>query len=502
MNPDVLLNRIRLEQRGLIDIHKKLYEMEHLLPVPDPMQFAKTAESAALLSEKSTAHLRNMFFSVSNEPPIYYYPKAAEVQGIRVWADTNYLRVLLPALLPDKKKRDGCKFLLLPLQAALVQSGSLPHFSNCVICVEHIYDHNLPIKAVRDYDNLELKAVMNNDIFTPDLPIPEPVGFEDAPISAPVEDEKPTETPPPRRRHKANAPVLTIESGDEIETEDAREAAAWHEIHNAYRTRRILSAPLGGIEQTDSGKTIAVVDYNGFRIVIPLKEMMVAPSATNSTDSMAVRQMKLLGNMLGAEIDFVILGIDSKSRSVVASRREAMMRKRQLFYFSLDANGEYRVREGRVVQARVIAVADKSIRVEIFGVECSIMARDLAWDWIGDAHDRFAVSDQILVRVTEVNKTSQEELSVHADVKSVTENTSHEALKRCRVQSKYAGRVTDVHKGIVYVRLSNGVNAVAHSCYDRRTPGKKDDVSFVVTKLDEERSIAVGIITRIIRQNL
>ena len=164
---------------------------------------------------------------------------------------------------------------------------------------------------------------MNNDIFTPDLPIPEPVGFEDAPISAPVEDEKPTETPPPRRRHKANAPVLTIESGDEIETEDAREAAAWHEIHNAYRTRRILSAPLGGIEQTDSGKTIAVVDYNGFRIVIPLKEMMVAPSAANSGDSMAVRQMKLLGNMLGAEIDFVILGIDSKSRSVVASRREA-----------------------------------------------------------------------------------------------------------------------------------------------------------------------------------
>lgn len=161
MNPDVLLNRIRLEQRGLIDIHKQLYEMEHLLPAPDPMQFAKTAESVALLSEKSTAHLRNMFFSVSNEPPIYYYPKAAEVQGIRVWAADNYLRVLLPALLPDKKKRDGCKFLLLPLQAALVQSGPLPRFSDCVICVEHIYDHNLPITSVRDYDNLELKAVID-----------------------------------------------------------------------------------------------------------------------------------------------------------------------------------------------------------------------------------------------------------------------------------------------------------------------------------------------------
>lgn len=120
---------------------------------------------------------------------------------------------------------------------------------------------------------------MNNDIFTPDLPIPEPVSFEDAPIPTPVEEETPAAAPPPRRRRKADAPVLTIESGDEIETEDAREAAAWHEIHNAYRTRRILSAPLGGIEQTDSGKTIAVVDYNGFRIVIPLKEMMVILSA-------------------------------------------------------------------------------------------------------------------------------------------------------------------------------------------------------------------------------
>ena len=103
---------------------------------------------------------------------------------------------------------------------------------------------------------------MNNDIFTPDLPIPEPVGFEDAPIPAPAEEEKPVETPPPRRRRKADASVLTIESGDEIETADAREAAAWHEIHNAYRTRRILSASLGGIEQPDSGKTI---DHNQMR---------------------------------------------------------------------------------------------------------------------------------------------------------------------------------------------------------------------------------------------
>lgn len=43
---------------------------------------------------------------------------------------------------------------------------------------------------------------MNNDIFTPNLPIPEPVSFEDAPIPIPVEEEKPAETPPPQTQSR------------------------------------------------------------------------------------------------------------------------------------------------------------------------------------------------------------------------------------------------------------------------------------------------------------
>lgn len=322
---------------------------------------------------------------------------------------------------------------------------------------------------------------------------------EAAPSSAPTEPETSS------RNRKTEASVLTIESRGAVETAETREDVIWHEIHNAYRTRKILTGQLGGIEQTDAGKTIAIVDYKGFRIVIPLKEMMInlgrSPSGQEYTELM-LRQNKVLGNMLGAEIDFIVKGIDSRSRSVVASRKDAMLKKRQIFYLDTDASGLYRIYDGRIVQARVIAVAEKVIRVEIFGVECSIMARDLAWDWIGDAHERFSVGDQVLVRILSVRRDSLEDIGVKADIKSVSQNTNHDNLKKCRIQSKYAGKVTDVYKGVVYIRLSNGVNAVAHSCYDYRTPGKKDDVSFAVTRLDEERGVAVGIITRIIRQNL
>ena len=324
----------------------------------------------------------------------------------------------------------------------------------------------------------------------------EPVTSEEPAAGAAVSKPNPTPSRP--------APILTLEAGADVETEENLADIIWHEIHNAYRTRRILTGTLGGLEQTDNGKTIAIVEYKGFRVVIPLKEMVMGYQNNLTGDAysaMIVRQHKLLSRMLGAEIDFVIKGIESKTRSVVASRKEAMLKKRKIFYMDTDEAGEYRIYDGRIIQARVIATAEKAIRIEAFGVECSVMARDLSWDWIGDARDRFSVGDQVLVRVLSVNREDIEHISIKADLRSVSDNRQ-DNLRLCRIQSKYAGTVTDVHKGVVYIRLTNGVNAIAHSCYDRRRPGKKDDVSFVVTGIDEERGVALGIITRIIRQNL
>lgn len=299
--------------------------------------------------------------------------------------------------------------------------------------------------------------------------------------------------------------ILTLNADTEIETPESREETVWHELQNAYRTKKILTGNLGGIEKMEGGGTIAVIYYKEMRIVIPLSEMMInlVEDENHNYGELVQRQNKILGNMLGCEVDFIVKGLDSASRSIAASRKDAMYKKRQIFYQpSANNNSRVRVCEDRIVQARVIAVAEKVLRVEIFGVECSILARDLSWDWLGDATERFHVGEQILVRILSVKYNSLEDISVKADVKSVNGNTSKANLNKCKIQGKYAGTVTDIHKGTVFVRLHIGVNAVAHSCYDNRMPGKKDEVSFVVTRIDEERNVAVGLISRIIKQNL
>ena len=77
-----------------------------------------------------------------------------------------------------------------------------------------------------------------------------------------------------------------------------------------------------------------------------------------------------------------------------------------------------------------------------------------------------------------------------------------EKLNKLRLQCRYAGTITDIRSGRLYIRLTNGINAIAETCYDTRTPGKKDEVSFVLTRINTERRVAYGIVARIIRQNI
>lgn len=323
----------------------------------------------------------------------------------------------------------------------------------------------------------------------------------------------PTETKAKRRVAPESEPasarlgqpdILSIERGDEIEAPEEQEDAIWHNIQNFNRTKRMLTGTVGGIERTENGKPYAVIYYHGLRVIVPASEMVlgIIQDDRHQYGDLAERQYKIMNHMLGAEVDFVIKGIDKPSRSVVASRREAMLRKCQNFYFKPDPYGRPMVRVDRMVQARIVAVAEKVLRVEVFGVETSLLSRDISWDWVGDARERYSVGDVILVKVMGLSGTGPDNVSISVSAKEVTSNTAREQLKKIHIQGKYAGEVTDVRKGVVYIRLAIGVNAVAHACYDTRRPGKRDEVSFAVTQIDFDRGNALGVITRIIKRHI
>ena len=116
--------------------------------------------------------------------------------------------------------------------------------------------------------------------------------------------------------------------------------------------------------------------------------------------------------------------------------------------------------------------------------------------------DSYHVGDTIDVLVTEVSGSGVDDLRIKADVRSITRNLSKENLSKSVVQSKYIGEVTNVRNGIAYLRLKIGVNAIANTNYDRRSPARGDIVSFVITRISPEHSNVTGIITKIIKQSV
>lgn len=302
-----------------------------------------------------------------------------------------------------------------------------------------------------------------------------------------------------------NSRIITIDAHDEVLTEADKEAILWHEIQNAYRTRHILTGTIDALETTPNGMDVAVVTYNGFDVLIPLREMMIYNGPWPNRKEYALLRDRFIGSVksrMFSEIDFTVRGIENSTRKIAGSRRAAMYRKRQIFYLDQDASGTPMIYEGCIAQARVVAVSEKAIRVEVFGVECSIRAQALSWEWIGNAHDKYSVGDRILVRVQKIRGTDVEDLAISADVRSTLSTTREEKLSKVRRDGDYVGVVTDVHKGPIYVHLKNGVNAIAHDYKSFIKPGKGDVVNFHVTLIDRENGNVVGLITRVIRQKI
>ena len=53
----------------------------------------------------------------------------------------------------------------------------------------------------------------------------------------------------------SNANILTLDSDSVIETQQSKADFVWHEIQNAYRTKKILTGMLGGIERLPDSHT-------------------------------------------------------------------------------------------------------------------------------------------------------------------------------------------------------------------------------------------------------
>ena len=129
-----------------------------------PENYEKLSTDAALLGELITCRLRHLIYGTTTVKKSEYLTSAGVIQGIDIKCEDGILEITLPCLLPKRKQRRSTGFLIDPLYCTLssyVCNHKVPHFKDCVVCFAHVYDESMPSTRIRDYDNLELKQLLD-----------------------------------------------------------------------------------------------------------------------------------------------------------------------------------------------------------------------------------------------------------------------------------------------------------------------------------------------------
>ena len=129
-----------------------------------PENYEKLSTDAALLGELITCRLRHLIYGTTTVKKSEYLTSAGVIQGIDIKCEDGILEITLPCLLPKRKQRRSTEFLIDPLYFTLssyVCNHKVPHFKDCVVCFSQVYDESMPSTRIRDYDNLELKQLLD-----------------------------------------------------------------------------------------------------------------------------------------------------------------------------------------------------------------------------------------------------------------------------------------------------------------------------------------------------
>lgn len=162
MNPPALLNKLAEIQAGLSRLDNDICAVMQTDLRLYPENFSRAAVEAALRSEKVTCGLRTIAGLVPTEKP--YLTGATEVLDISIQMDGDVLKCILPCLLPQRKAHTSADFLMMPVYYALqkyAMAHTLPHYERYTLCLRHVYDAALGCGYVRDYDNMEIKPVLD-----------------------------------------------------------------------------------------------------------------------------------------------------------------------------------------------------------------------------------------------------------------------------------------------------------------------------------------------------
>ena len=306
------------------------------------------------------------------------------------------------------------------------------------------------------------------------------------------QEEKPSK---PRKRARRKS-VLSIDEQPSVETDEEKAQSDLIDLLESLKTGRILTGTIQGVEQaSDNSVSYAVIYHGVFKVIVPAAEAVETPEDLRGRPLEEVLHY-LLTKRLGAEVDYIVKGIDKDANVAIASRLDAMKSKRKQFYLGTDRDGNNLIYPGLCAEARVVSAIRAGIFVDLFGLEIYIPLRELSYQRLMDASGYFQPGQRILVKVLDVDRSDKNNIKASASVKQAGENPYEKALRMYTVGNRYVGSVSMVDTNGVFVALDGGIDCLC-SYPKRGRPPRGARVTVRILGINHETNRIWGAITHI-----
>ena len=219
-------------------------------------------------------------------------------------------------------------------------------------------------------------------------------------------------------------------------TDELQRKIIWQNINSSKEKFKILKGNIIAIEtekMKEKNITCAIVDFKGVKIIIPATEMLQEGK----------NDKKLLRNMMGAEINFIVVEIDKVGEKAVASRIKAMERIKEINF--------KKIVEGDKIYCKVIGIWKKYIRVECVGIDFIIKAQDLQYGFVEDVSKLYKINEQIKVLVKNIDL---EEKKMKISIKDLLEDPFKNIRKDFTEGGEYLASITGYADNGIFANIS------------------------------------------------
>ena len=251
----------------------------------------------------------------------------------------------------------------------------------------------------------------------------------------------------------------------------------------------------------------AVVEYGDRLVYIPSKYFF-----EDYYNMPQERIREYMQGRLGSDIDFKVVNIDRTDPMnplYTGSRIAAMKKKRCDFWYSERAKGRSLIQPGSVQQARVVAVSERLVFVEIFGAEIKVDPKEIAYEYVVDARDYYVPGDIVFVRIKSVTLQDKDRaaslgypVECEVSIKDVYDDPKKDYFDKQMWHSAFKGTVVNIDIGkdnAVNIFVNDGRIDILCHLGDGITkmPERGDTVIGKITGMNEQTGFIWGVINHI-----